>query len=604
MKKYFYAMLALLVVVVASCKKPEPEPIVIPEDDDKAYDVLYEVDVDYYYDYGYEGMTFNYADFVKDGKHIWEQFGLNSEADFIAALGTADVANGGAQVSQSINFCAIDGSTGYLNESVSTTNGWGHWFSAQGDVAQWADSPCFFTEGYFVSNESLVFTLGNYPGNIKAGEKYTIIEAFADDETTVAVQFNITVTDKLPEVKVDVVGTQEIALSAEYDDAWAATSIEELIDFDAIKGAIGIDAADATVYGVNADGTFFGIPKTNFWFSVAGDVMNYGDGCGIDINHDGGFWAICNYPDDSLGGQTCKGAIAFVNPQNSKAYVVKVAATLSTIDFLAFDVLVSYEDGATVYTLNEKNLAALAAALGVDSVAADLIGDTYAIKAVQADGSLYDGDYTANNGYWFGRDCNVATWGEIEAAGYVGEFIEYQGNYKFNCGFWEESGATATVKLAIVGGDKQAVLTFNLTVDEPKNFETTEVATISVEGTQAVADNYSGPQLKVDLSAIGITAENFQTAFKLFDKDGGMEYTANGERGGFWYKNDGSVGTWGDGGAFFIESYFNTEENYFYLGTGIHPDNVTAAATFSTIVRLANIETMQHITCTVTLRVE
>ena len=205
MKKYFYAMMALLVVVVASCKKPEPEPIVVP-DDDKAYDVLYEVDVKYYFDLGYGGTSLNYADFVKDGKHIWEQFGLNSEADFIKALGDVDVSDGGAQSNETIKFGAIDGSTGYVNETVSTTNGWGHWFSAQGDVAKWADGPSFFTEGYFVGNGSLVFTLGNYPGKIAAGEKYTIIELFYDDEMAVAVQFNITVTDEVPEVKLNKVG--------------------------------------------------------------------------------------------------------------------------------------------------------------------------------------------------------------------------------------------------------------------------------------------------------------------------------------------------------------------------------------------------------------
>jgi len=601
MKKFYYALMALLVAVVSSCKEPEPEPVIPDEGDDNAYDVLYEVDVDYYYDYGYGGTVLNYADFVDaDGKHIWEHFGLNSEADFIAALGTDDVADGGAQTNQSINFCAIDGSTGYLNETVSTTNGWGHWFTAQGDVCGWGDDAYFFTEGFFVSNASLEFSLGNFPGRISGGEKYAIMEAFADDETTVAVQFNINVTDKLPEVNIDLAGTQELALSMDYSDGYAATSIEELIDFTAIANAIGIDAADATVYGMNADGSYYGIPATNFWYSVAGDVMSWGEGCGIDINKDAGTWAVCNYPDDSLGGQTCKGAIVFVNPATMKGYAVKVAVTLSTIDFLAFDVLVSYEDGESVYTLNEKNLAALAAALGVDSVAAGLIGDTYPLKAVQADGSLYDGAYTANNGYWFSSASNVTNWGSEDFTAY----IEYRGDYNFGCGLWKESGETQTVKLAIVNGDKQAVLTFNMTVDQPKSYETTEVAAVSVEGTMPVADGYAGPQIKVDLSAIGITADNFQTAFKLFDKDGGMEYTANGERGGFWYKSDGSVGTWGDGGAFFIESYFNTDENYFYLGTGIHPDNVTEAATFSTVVRLANIETLQHITCTVTLTVQ
>lgn len=603
MKKYFYALLALLVVVVASCKKPEPEPIVIPEDDDKAYDVLYEVDVDYYYALGYGGATLDMATLTdKDGKHIWEHFGLNSKEDLIKALGDTDVSDGGAQTNQTINYGAIDGSTGYLNETVSTTNGWGHWFNEVGDVTKWAEAYVYAGDGAFVENGDLVLTLGVHPDNMTADKcgKYTIMEAFYDDEITVAVQITFNVTAEAPKVNISLVGTQEVSLNAAYDGAWAATSIDELIDFKAISDAIGIDAADATVYAMNADGSFYGVAATNFWYSVAGDVMSYGSGCGIDINKDAGYWAICNYPDEALAGQTCKGAIVFVNPANNNGFAVKVAVTLSTIDFLAFNVLVSYEEGEALYTLNEKNLAALAAALGVDSVAASLIGDTYPIKAVQADGSLYDGGYTANNGYWFSSQSNVTNWGSEDFCAYV----EYRGDYNFGCGLWQESGYAQTVKLAIVNGDKQAVLTFNMTVDEAKSYATTEVAAISVEGTQAVADGYSGPQLKVDLSAIGITAENFQTAFKLFDKDGGMEYTANGERGGFWYKNDGSVGSWGDGGAFFIESYFNTDENYFYLGTGIHPDNVKSATTFSTIVRLANIETLQHITCTVTLRVE
>lgn len=602
MKKYFYALMALL-VVVASCKKPEPEPI-IPDDptENKAYDFLFEYNLDYYYGLGYGGASIDMATLTdKDGKHIWDCFGLNSMEELIKALGDADVSDGGAQTNQTINYGAIDGSTGYLNETVSTTNGWGHWFNEVGDVSKWADAYVYAGDGAFIADGNLVLVLGVHPGNLTVDKcgKYTIVEAFYDDEVTVAVQITFNVTAEAPKVEISLVGTQEIALNAEYDGAWAATPINDMIDFNAIAAAIGIDAADATVYGMNADGSFFGVAGTNFWYSVAGDVMNYGDGCGIDINKDAGYWAICNYPNDELSGQTCKGAIVFVNPANSKGYAVKVTVTLSTIDFLAFDVLVSAEDGESVYTLNEKNLAALAAALGVDSVGASLIGDKFPLKAVQSDGSLYEGGYTANNGYWFSSKSDVTNWGSEDFCAY----IEYRGDYKFGCGLWQESGYAQTVKLAVINGDKQAVLTFNMVVDEPKSYETQEVATVSVEGTQTIGDGYGGPELIVDLSAIGITAENFSTAFKLFDKDGGMEYTANGERGGFWFNNDGTVGTWGGGAAFFLESYFNGDGNYFYLGSGIHPDNVKDPVTLTTVVRLANIETLQHITCTVTLHV-
>jgi hypothetical protein len=84
----------------------------------------------------------------------------------------------------------------------------------------------------------------------------------------------------------------------------------------------------------------------------------------------------------------------------------------------------------------------------VESVAAEEIGTTYKLKGINADGSVYEGDdFTANNGYWYDLEGNVSNWGAVEAAGYLGSYIEYRGNFTFGCGFWEESGATNTVKI-------------------------------------------------------------------------------------------------------------------------------------------------------------
>lgn len=590
MKKFFYAMMALVTLTVFSCKEPEPGPI-IDDDDKNAWDVLYSVDVDYYFDLGYGGTSLNYADFVNEGKHIWDEFEL-TEAEFIDALGSADINSANtAQVDHSISFGAIDGSTGYLNETTSTTNGWGHWFTAQGDVCSWGDDAYFFTEGYFVSNENLAISLGNFPGRINAGETYTLKECFFNDDITVAVQFNINVTDKLPELKLNKVGESSSSLTIDFDAGYTPYAFPD-VDYAAIATAIGCEVGAATFYGVDATGKPSSLFKgTDIWYNAEGPA-SWGAGCTIHFGYDaeGERFTTCLYPDETLAGGTYSLTVAVANGSNAWFHTLQV--TVNAVDYLAFDVLVSKEDGESTYTLTENNLAALAQALGVDSVAAAEIGDKYPLKGIQADGSVYEGGYTANNGYWYSSQSNVTNWGSEDFCAY----IEYRGDYKFGCGLWKESGYAQTVKLGI--GD--AVLTFNLEVDEPANYETTEVAAVAVEGTQAVADGYSGAAIAVDLSAIGITAENYAGSFKLFDKEGGMEYTANG---GFWFDAEGAVASW-SGASFFVEPGGFDDEGVFHLRTGIHPDNVKEAAEFVGVVRLANIETLQHLTVTITVKVQ
>jgi len=274
-----------------------------------------------------------------------------------------------------------------------------------------------------------------------------------------------------------------------------------------------------------------------------------------------------------------------VNPATLNAYVVKVIVNIEGIDFLSMDVLVSYETGESTYTLTENNLAALAEALGVESVAAEEIGTTYKLKGINADGSVYEGDFTANNGFWYSSTANVTTWGSEDFTTY----IEYRGDYTFGCGLWEESGATNTVKIGV--GD--AILTFNLTVDEAKSFETEEAGVMEVSTSQAVAAGYGGGQLILDSAkARELLGEG---VIYLLDKDGGMEYTANG---GFWFNAAGEVCEYADG-SFYIEP----SEEEFVMNTGIHPGNVTAAGTFRTSVRIANPDTGKHITVNVTITV-
>ncbi len=514
-----------------------------------------------------------------------------------------------------------------------TSDNFGHWFAADGKLTIWGsetDLAVFYTQSvcdWGVESpdaETLanqwVYTVGHRPGRSEPGKTYTATEVFFytdedDVEYYAYVQINLHMQE-VKEVKLNVVNTQEIEHTHEFIPSWGATSIQEEIDFDAVAAAIGISADEATVYAINSDGSVYPGAGTNFWFSVAGDVMSYGAGCGIDINKDAGYWTYCNYPDETLAGQTLKGSIAFVNPANNNAYVVNVTVNLATIDYLSIDVLVSYEDGESTYKLTENNLAALAAALGVESVTAEEIGTTYPLKGINADGSVYDGAFTANNGYWYSSAGNVTSYGSADFNAY----IEYRGDYSFGCGLWEESGMQSTVKFGV--GD--AVLTFHLTVDEPKAFETEEVGTMAVSATQAISAGYSGQTIVLDYDAIcstlGLTDEDFEEKFKITSTTGSVDYTAE-QPGGFWFNGDNEICGWGDvNSAYFLNFKYgdalqDASAGKLQLLTGIRNDNSTSqetgevthtcplAGTYAGVVRMANIETMKHITLTVTLTI-
>ncbi|MDP4271895.1 MAG: DUF4859 domain-containing protein [Bacteroidota bacterium] len=93
-----------------------------------------------------------------------------------------------------IAFAAVE-STGSLNYNT-TANGLGFWFDSSGNVIGWGkdnDSKLF---NEFVSS-NFEFTIGQYPGKSKAGDKYTVKEAFVYTKNSKQYQvtfvFNVTI---------------------------------------------------------------------------------------------------------------------------------------------------------------------------------------------------------------------------------------------------------------------------------------------------------------------------------------------------------------------------------------------------------------------------
>ena len=629
MKKVFL-FLATAVLAVAACNKPQ---YIIPVDDNTGQDdpepqegfVETTLTVDIVMQ---EGVNNNYSGVlgVMPGEKILEALDMTAN-EFYTAMGT--YSGSGAQTSQEKNTILFGVANANNTEDFkwvpSSTNNFGHWFGKNGELVAWGDEAYFFMESRCEwgldapDAETLAalwdFTVGCFPERTVAGESYKATQVFLyidddDVEHYVYVVWNITV-EEAEEVSLNVVGTQEVNYESPFYGDYTSTPLYTEIDTDALQAAIGIPLEDADVYGINADGSASLAPGTNFWFTAEGNITKWGEGAGICINDDAGdnTWSWCMFPDEALSGQTLKGAVAFVNPTDNRAYVVYVTVVITAIDYLSFNVLVSYETGESVYTLTENNIAAIADALGEETIDLATIGTDIAMKGVNSDGSIYDGGYTANNGYWYSSKGDVTNWGSDD----FNTYIEYRGEGNFGCGLWEETGVTNTVQLALVKGDKQAVLTFNLEVDEQKSYQTEEIGTLTLNATQKLSDGYGGEVLVVDYedlcTKLGLSDETFAEKFIVITEEGTMDYT--GEAPGFWFNADGVICNWADDGSSF---YLNVKygENLpegatskLIINTGIRAEenHVTAAGTFTGKMRFANIETLKHVTVTVTVTV-
>ena len=279
------------------------------------------------------GVNNNYSGTVgtMPGNEILEFLDMTKE-EFYKGMGSTTTGSmTSAQSGNTVMFGVADkNSTDDLKWVPSTSNNFGHWFGKDGALITWGDEAYFFTESLCEWGADAPdadtyaamwdYTVGCFPDRTAAGETYKATEVFFitnddDVELYAYVQWNITI-EEAEQVELKVVGTQEVTFDSPFYGDYTHTPLVPVIDQAALEGAIGVSLADADVYGVNPDGSFSLAPAKNFWFMTDGTIGSWGSGAGICINDDGGTndWAWCMFPDETLGGQSLKGAIAFVNP--------------------------------------------------------------------------------------------------------------------------------------------------------------------------------------------------------------------------------------------------------------------------------------------------
>lgn len=606
MRNFFrFATMALAAMTIVACNDDDKKSIT-PEGGDEDYKEI-TVSCSVNLMAGIETVGYSMGEMSMPGDKILEFFDMTA-AEFYKAMGTYTGAAGStSQVDNTIQFGVCTGNDiDKMNFCPSSSNNFGCWMTAGSAVTTWGDDAVFYHESVVEwgledpDDETLAnmwtFGIGFYPGHndYKAGDivkatYFFLKEAEEDGEPDlycyVEMIFYIV---EAAEVELNVVETAQLNYPVEFDSEYIHYAIN--LPVEDIRTKIGVDAQSAKAYAVNPDGTYSAAMGNNFWFMKDGTVGSWGEGAAVCLNNnEQDHWIFCLFPDETLAGTTVNGAIAFAN-EDGDAYVIKVAVEVAGIDYTAINVLASNEEGEVEYTLTENNLAAIYAALGVDSV--DL--STVTIFGVNADGSRYDGNFTANNGYWYLANGNVSDYGTVVGDPDCGGYLEYRGENTFGCGLWKESGETATFKIGFELGEKSCVLTFTITVDEPAVYETEQVDAVSLTATQPMADGYSGELVAIS----GILEKLGATDITILDTDGGMGYTANY---GFWYDAEGNIVDWSNA-YFFVEPAYD-EDVFVGLQTGIHPDHAAAGGSYTATFRVANLDTMKHVTVTLTVNV-
>lgn len=476
-----FAIVAMLGILFISCEKDDPSSEhqyteeelreIARQDSLKQIipvDYVFTQDVTIPLTDDYTGVIISLA---SDTVKLLELFEYTTVAELVAALGTL---TDGVQSGNDITFYAYNFSTKYEYVNPSTTNYFGHWFDANGDVCNWGDQAYLYCEK--VDETTLDFQIACYPSRPAVGSTYKIVEAMKYDTTEVAFLFNVTIGDA-PEVVypvTTVVGTLTYDIDEEKNNEYASTPVA--IDAATISAAIGIAPENATLYGIDTSDDSLYIDgytaNVGYWYLASGDVGHWGDeGCALYAEYDAAnqSFNVGQYPDGTTPGQTYTVKLAFVNPDNLKQYTVVINVTIT-------EAAVVYPETTLETTLN--------LALSVDAAAADvwvdnvLDLDTAAIQTAigcwpqeadlygvnESTDSLYITGFTANNGCWFNAAGDVCSWG---AEG-ISMYVEYRAAEQ-KIGFGQMpaacvSGTTYYGRLAFVNGTKRAEVQVAMTI--------------------------------------------------------------------------------------------------------------------------------------------
>lgn len=304
------------------------------------------------------------------------------------------------------------------------------------------------------------------------------------------------------------------------------------------------------------------------WFDANGDVCNWGDQAYLfceKVDETSLDFRIGLFPNRPTVGNVYKIVEAMKYDQTKVAILFTVTIgpkeglPVTTLQGTQTIVLEAEKAAGWVDNVLEFDTVAITNAIGCKPEEAKIYG-------INLDGSLYDGGYTANNGFWFNRSGEICSWGSAAIAMYM----EYRtGAQRIGVGQMPDScvvGETYSPKLAFVNLNtlKQYNVVVNMTIKEPTTvpYPTTTLETtinLTFTADSAVTVSWVDHTLDLDtaaiIQAIGV-GPAYATIYGVNQSDDLLRValpllTANN---GCWFDANGDVCKWGgEGISMYVE---------------------------------------------------
>ena len=420
----------------------------------------------------------------------------------------------------------------------------------------------------------------------------------------------------------------DMSVEFEYEAGAASGKLDGAEITAAAKTALGLDdLASAQIMGFLADGTMAELQTTvaveggfacDGWMTAEGIMTSWGTEHAVCIKP----WSTPESMDVFLAstevGTTAVGYFAYVN--GDAKYVVKVNVTVvepepvepgtefetPEADFIAVAELVNKSGETGSWALTAEDEMAILATLGLDgdynwegALATAVEEGAVTINGYNADGT-YHPDYTANGGYWCAADGTVTSWGTNHAI-YTEAFSNYGylgGSVGQNYGQWE-NGATATIPLAYVAGDKAVVIVVEINFVEPDpepefTVEETYEFTLDVVYAAEYADAGNGFNISATMADIADIIGGTPDTFQMGLADGTFQ---NWNITDGWFGIDGAQ-YWGNSAVFCMKPQADGT-----FGSNCCMPDVSAGQTGYCVFRYGNSATMKAVDVKITVNV-
>ena len=241
----------------------------------------------------------------------------------LAALGTDDVSNCTQWIMNATDNSFV-------------TNSTDSWRNADGDMETWGTSDGMVCVKIDDASSGTIDYIGTIDASYEAGDEYDAYWAFTYGESVYIIDVHITfvAAEVVSTDDYTIVGSTEIAISAEPDDNYTTTAAE--IDEDAIVAALGCETLDDATFAAVVDGSVITIYTANYgyYYNSSLETCNWGDdGCSFFVEYYGagyGYLALGQYPDACSGGESFTVTLYFIYGEN--AYSVTVTYSIESDD--------------------------------------------------------------------------------------------------------------------------------------------------------------------------------------------------------------------------------------------------------------------------------